>query len=88
MLVETTPGSIGERILRRSLPFAVAGLVSVALITGYSVAFAQDITSDADKLDQSANIIWMLGAFLVFSCRRGSPSWAQGSSEPRTPPTT
>lgn len=71
MLVETTPGSIGERILRRSLPFAVAGLVSVALITGYSVAFAQDITSDADKLDQSANIIWMLGAFLVFFMQAG-----------------
>ena len=71
MLVETTPGSNGERILRRSLPFAVAGLVSVALITGYSVAFAQDITSDADKLDQSANIIWMLGAFLVFFMQAG-----------------
>lgn len=71
MLVETAAGSNGERILRRSLPFAVAGLVSVALITGYSVAFAQDITSDADKLDQSANIIWMLGAFLVFFMQAG-----------------
>ena len=71
MLVETAPGSNGGRILRRSLPFVVAGLVSVALITGYSVAFAQDITSDADKLDQSANIIWMLGAFLVFFMQAG-----------------
>ena len=71
MLVETAPGSNGERILRRSLPFVVAGLVSVALITGYSVAFAQDITSDADKLDQNANIIWMLGAFLVFFMQAG-----------------
>ena len=71
MLVETAPRSNGERILRRSLPFVVAGLVSVALITGYSVAFAQDITSDADKLDQSANIIWMLGAFLVFFMQAG-----------------
>ena len=71
MIVETAPQSNGARILRRSLPFAVAGLVSVALITGYSVAFAQDITSDADKLDQSANIIWMLGAFLVFFMQAG-----------------
>ncbi len=71
MLVETAPGSNGGRILRRSLPFVVAGLVSVALITGYSVAFAQDITSDADKLDQNANIIWMLGAFLVFFMQAG-----------------
>ena len=29
MLVETAPGSNGERILRRSLPFAVAGLVGI-----------------------------------------------------------
>ena len=71
MIVETAPQSNGARILRRSLPFAGAGLVSVALITGYSVAFAQDITSDADKLDQSANIIWMLGAFLVFFMQAG-----------------
>ena len=71
MLVETAPGSNGGRILRRSLPFVVAGLVSVALITGYSVAFAQDITSDAVKLDQSANIIWMFGAFLVFFMQAG-----------------
>ena len=71
MLVETAPESNGARILRRSLPFAVAGLVSVALITGYSLVFAQDITSDADKLDQSANIIWMLGAFLVFFMQAG-----------------
>ena len=71
MLVETAPESNGARILRRSLPFAVAGLVAVAMITGYSLVFAQDITSDADKLDQSANIIWMLGAFLVFFMQAG-----------------
>ena len=71
MLVETAPQSYGAKVLRRALPFAVAGLVAVALVTGYSVAFAQDITSDADKLDQSANIIWMLGAFLVFFMQAG-----------------
>ena len=71
MLVATAPQSNGARILRRTLPFAVAGLVAVALITGYSLVFAQDITSDADKLDQNANIIWMLGAFLVFFMQAG-----------------
>ncbi|MCI0847544.1 MAG: ammonium transporter, partial [Chloroflexi bacterium] len=40
-------------------------------MTGYSLVFAQDITSDADKLDQSANMIWMLGAFLVFFMQAG-----------------
>ena len=71
MLVETAPQSTGARILRRSLPFALAGLVAVAIMTGYSLVFAQDITSDADKLDQSANMIWMLGAFLVFFMQAG-----------------
>ncbi|MCI0901035.1 MAG: ammonium transporter [Chloroflexi bacterium] len=71
MLVETAPQSNGARILRRSLPFALAGLVAVAIMTGYSLVFAQDITSDADKLDQSANMIWMLGAFLVFFMQAG-----------------
>ena len=71
MLVETAPQSNGARIFRRSLPFALAGLVAVAIMTGYSLVFAQDITSDADKLDQSANMIWMLGAFLVFFMQAG-----------------
>ena len=71
MLVETAPRSNGARILRRSLPFAVAGLVAVAMITGYSLVFAQEISSKASKLYQSANIIGMLGAFLVFFLTRG-----------------
>ncbi|MDA0264752.1 MAG: ammonium transporter [Chloroflexi bacterium] len=76
MLVETAPlsgagQSNGARLLRRSLPFVIAGLVAVSLIAAYNVAFAQDITSDADKLDQEANIIWMLGAFLVFFMQAG-----------------
>ena len=71
MLVDTAPQSNGARLLRRSLPFAVAGLVAVGILAGYNVAFAQDITSDAAKLDQGANIIWMLGAFLVFFMQAG-----------------
>ena len=58
------------------------------VITGYSVAFAQDITSDAKKLDQSANIISILGAFLVFFMQAGSPSWVRDLYAPRTPLTT
>ena len=71
MLVDTAPQSNGARLLRRTLPFVVAGLAAVGILAGYNVAFAQDITSDADKLDQSANIIWMLGAFLVFFMQAG-----------------
>ena len=51
MLVETAPQTTGARLLRRTLPFVVAGLAAVGIIAGYNVAFAQDITSDADKLD-------------------------------------
>ena len=71
MLVDTAPQSSGARLLQRILPFAVAGLVAAALIAGYSVAFAQDITSDADKLSIDSNIVWMLGAFLVFFMQAG-----------------
>ncbi len=71
MLVETAPQSNAARILRRSLPFGIAGLVAVAIMAGYNVAFAQDITSDADKLSIDSNIVWMFGAFLVFFMQAG-----------------
>ena len=58
-------------MLRRLLLVAMAGLLAAGILAGYNVAFAQDITSDADKLDQSGNIIWMLGAFLVFFMQAG-----------------
>lgn len=65
-----TPSPSAQR-LRRLLPFAIAGLLAAGLLAGYNVAFAQDITSNADKLDQGANIIWMFGAFLVFFMQAG-----------------
>ncbi len=71
MFVEVAPQSNGARFLRRVMPFVIAGMVAVGIIAGYNVAFAQDITSDADKLDQNANIIWMFGAFLVFFMQAG-----------------
>ena len=71
MLAETAPYSRNAILLRRFLPYAIAGLFAAALLAGYNVAFAQDVTSDADKLDQVSNIIWMLGAFLVFFMQAG-----------------
>ena len=58
-------------MLRRILPVMLAGLVAAGVLGGYNIAFAQDITSDADKLDQGANVIWMFGAFLVFFMQAG-----------------
>ncbi|MCH7622041.1 MAG: ammonium transporter, partial [Chloroflexi bacterium] len=56
---------------RRILLLAMAGLLAAGILAGYNVAFAQGITSDADKLNQGSNTIWMLGAFLVFFMQAG-----------------
>ncbi len=71
MLAVTAPNSRNAARLRRFLPYVIAGLFAAALLAGYNLAFAQDITSDADKLDQGSNVIWMLGAFLVFFMQAG-----------------
>ena len=44
---------------------------TAGILAGYDVTVARDITSDADKLDQGANLIWMFGAFLVFLKQAG-----------------
>ena len=71
MLAQIAPYSRSAAVLRRALPYTIAGLLAAALLVGYNVAFAQDVTSDADKLDQGSNIIWMMGAFLVFFMQAG-----------------
>ena len=48
-----------------------AALVAAGVLAGYNVAFAQDITSDEVNLDQGTNLIWMLGALLVFFMQAG-----------------
>ena len=42
MLAETVPNSRGALMLRRSLPYVIAGLFAAALLAGYNIAFAQD----------------------------------------------
>jgi Amt family ammonium transporter len=58
-------------MLQRILPIVIAGLLAAGILAGYNVAFAQDITSAEDKLDQGSNIILMFGAFLVFFMQAG-----------------
>jgi len=58
-------------MLSRVLLFSMAGLLAAGILAGYNVAFAQGITSDADKLNQGSNTIWMVGAFLVFFMQAG-----------------
>ena len=58
---------------RRLLTLIMAALVAVAIVGGYTIAFAadDDITSDLDVLTGSNSVIWMLGAFLVFFMQAG-----------------
>ena len=58
-------------MLRRSLPLIAAGILAASILGGYNIAFAQDVTSDPAKLDQGTNVIWMVGAFLVFFMQAG-----------------
>ena len=58
-------------MLRKSLPLIAAGILAASILGGYNIAFAQDVTSDPAKLDQGTNVIWMIGAFLVFFMQAG-----------------
>ena len=71
MAALTVPETQGARVLRRVLPYAIAGLLAAGIMAGFNIAFAQEITSDADKLNQGSNLIWMVGAFLVFFMQAG-----------------
>ena len=71
MAALTVPETQGARVLRRVLPYAIAGLLAAGIMAGFNIAFAQEITSDAAKLDQGSNLIWMVGAFLVFFMQAG-----------------
>ncbi len=71
MLAKGLSLKLNEVSLRRFLPYVIAGLLAAAILVGWNVAFAQEITSDAAKLDQGTNLIWMVGAFLVFFMQAG-----------------
>ena len=71
MAALTVPETQGARVLRRVLPYAIAGLLAAGIMAGFNITFAQEITSDADKIDQGSNLIWMVGAFLVFFMQAG-----------------
>ena len=58
-------------MLRRALLLMMVGLLAAGILTGYNVAFAQEITSDDNLGAQGGNVIWMVGAFLVFFMQAG-----------------
>ena len=50
MAALTVPETQGARVLRRALPYTIAGLLAAGIMAGFNIAFAQEITSDADKI--------------------------------------
>ena len=71
MLAPVTPTSPGGRLLRRFLPFVLAGLVAAAILIGWSVAFADEHTPGETALAQVNTLTIMVAAFLVFFMQAG-----------------
>ena len=71
MLAPVTPISPGSRLLRRFLPFVLAGLVAAAILIGWSVAFADEHTPGETALAQVDTLTIMVAAFLVFFMQAG-----------------
>ena len=71
MLAQTAPYSRSAAMLRRFLPYIIAGIFAAAIMAGYNVAFAQDadpIETNATNID---NLTTMMAAFLVFFMQAG-----------------
>ncbi len=70
MLAQVAPNSRSAAVLRRFLPYAIAGLFAAAVMAGYNFAFAQDADPDANATD-IGNLTTMIAAFLVFFMQAG-----------------
>ena len=71
MLAETAPYSRGAAMLRRFLPYTIAGLFAAAVMVGYNVAFAQDADPVETNATDIGNLTTMIAAFLVFFMQAG-----------------
>ena len=65
------PKSGSGRLLRRFLPYVIAGLFAAALMAGYNFAFAQDADPVATNATDIGNLTTMMAAFLVFFMQAG-----------------
>ena len=70
MLAVVVPQSRNAALLRRFLPYAIAGLFAAAIMAGYNFAFAQEADPDANATD-IGNLTTMIAAFLVFFMQAG-----------------
>ena len=71
MLAETAPYSRSAAVLRRFLPYTIAGLFAAALLAGYNIAFAQDADPVETNATDIGNLTTMIAAFLVFFMQAG-----------------
>ena len=71
MLAQAVPQSNGARLLRRFLPYAIAGLFAAAVMAGYNFAFAQDADPVETNATDIGNLTTMIAAFLVFFMQAG-----------------
>ena len=70
MLAQAVPISRNAALLRRFLPYVIAGLFAAAIMAGYNFAFAQEADPDANATD-IGNLTTMIAAFLVFFMQAG-----------------
>lgn len=71
MLAQAVPKTRGAGLLRRFLPYAIAGLFAAALMAGYNLAFAQDAEAVETNATDIGNLTTMMAAFLVFFMQAG-----------------
>ena len=71
MLAETAPYSRSTALLRRFLPYSIAGLLAAAILVGWNVAFAQDADPVETNATDIGNLTTMIAAFLVFFMQAG-----------------
>ena len=71
MLAHTAPYSRSAAVLRRALPYTIAGLFAAALLAGYNIAFAQDADPVETNATDIGNLTTMMAAFLVFFMQAG-----------------
>ena len=71
MLAQMAPQSRSAAVLRRFLPYIIAGIFAAALMAGYNFAFAQDADPVETNATDIGNLTTMMAAFLVFFMQAG-----------------
>ena len=71
MLAQVAPNFRSAAVLRRVLPYAIAGLFAAAVMAGYNFAFAQDADPVETNATDIGNLTTMIAAFLVFFMQAG-----------------